>query len=289
MTAMASTARTGSAGRAPLHDFPLRDAILMQFSSLPRRLAGARAGAAPRLLEIGPGSGYTAHHLSGWPVDLTLIEQARAVAARLDQHFQRPTPGRAGSVRCFQADACQPGLAARLRQAGLADRYEFAYALDMFEYARQPAVCLANAASLLEPGGELFLTFPNQLPPRGDGVTRFLSLAAPNLMLGQAGFRRWQVFRVRLRPWAAVLYKTAHEAPMWAYRRLRGPAPAERPQTYDGTWAFQQSVRLERHAAALEAAWRILGAALRAGGPCFAARAMRRGSVAGQWVIRAWT
>lgn len=269
---------------APLHDFPLRDAILAQFSSLPDRLAGAGTGAEPRLLEIGPGSGYTAHQLSRHPVYLTLIEQAGPVAMALAQRFQVT-----GRVRCFHADACEPGLAGRLRRAGLMTAYDFVFALDMFEYARKPEICLANAASLLLPGGELFLTFPNQAPPRGDGVTHFQSLAAPASLLARAGFRRWQIFTIRLRPWAAVLYKMAHQGPLWAYRRLRGHGPERRPQTYDRTWAFQHSARWERHAAIVHGAWALLTAGLHVGGPWFAAQEMRRGKLAGQWVIRAWT
>lgn len=274
---------------APLHDFPLRDAILAQFSSLPDWLARARAGAEPRLLEIGPGSGYTAHELSRHPVHLTLIEQAGPVAAALEQRFRVTAAGRAGRVRCFQADACEPGLAARMRGAGLMAAYDFVFALDMFEYAQRPEICLANAASLLAPGGEFFLTFPNQPPPRGDGVTHFVSLAAPASLLARAGFRRWQIFRVRLRPWPAAVYKMAHEGPMWVYRRVRTRGPAQRPQTYDGTWAFQQSARWERHAAAVHGVWSLLAAAMRLGGPCFTAQEMQRGTLAGQWVLRAWT
>ncbi len=274
---------------APWHDFPLRDAILMQFSSLPHWLAGARADAAPSLLEIGPGSGYTAYRLSRHPVRLTLVEHAAAVAAQLTRRFQTAARTDSGRVSCVQADACGPGLAARLRAAGLPSHYDFAYALDMFEYTRRPQACLANLAAILRPGGELFLTFPNQGPPRGDGVTYFSSLASPALLLQRAGFQRWQMFAVHLRPWAAAVYACAHEAPLWAYRRLRGPGTHARPQTYESTWAFQHSGRLQANATALHRAWDLLATALQADGPWFAARELRRGKLAGQWVIRAWT
>jgi hypothetical protein len=100
-------------------------------------------------------------------------------------------------------------------------------------------------------------------------MTYFATRTELDLLLEEAGFERWQVWALGLRPWARRLYESLHERPLRAYRRVRRGVSVARPLTYDESWAFQRRRRLERFKVVLHAGWLVLGAALRLGGDCF--------------------
>src|SRR5437660_489577 len=64
---------------APLHDFTLRDDILYQYLPLSPRM---------EVLEVGPGSGFTAFRLARQVRHLTLVEIAAEVLAVLRQQLR---------------------------------------------------------------------------------------------------------------------------------------------------------------------------------------------------------
>lgn len=242
--------RVSDLWRAPLHDFPMRDEALYQYLPLVSDM---------EVLEVGPGSGVTAFRLARHVRHLTLLDVAPANVARLRAAFQD-----VANVAVVCADVCKPELPELIGR-----RFHAAYALEVFELLPDPGACLGNLAALLRPGGRLMLLFPNYPPPRSPGMTYFATRGELDRLLEEAGFERWHVWALRLRPWARRLYESLHERPLRAYRRVRRGVAAARPLTYDDSWAFQRHRRLEPFKVLLHAGWLVLGAALRLGGDCF--------------------
>lgn len=254
---------------APLNDFPIRDEILYQFLPL---------GPALDVLEIGPGSGFTTFRLSRRVRHVTVADATEEPIADLRTKFRnRP------NVRCICADIGAPGLPAVLRQ-----QYDVAFGLDVFEYVTDPRRAFANLAEVLRPGGELFLSYPNMPPAVGDGVTYFERSEQLERLLEEAGFHRWTISAIRLKPYAARIYRLFHELPLRIYRRWRGSDPAGKPQTFDRAWSFQNRRSLDRYKAAVHFGWLILGKMLRLRGNVFASRPISGNIYRNQLVIRAW-
>jgi SAM-dependent methyltransferase len=236
--------------RAPLHDFPIRDEILFQYLPLSRDMD---------VLEVGPGSGITAFRWAPQLGSLTLLDFAPGNIARLESRL-----GHLGNVRFHCADICKPEVG-----SALSDRFDAAYAIEVFELLPDPATCLNNLAALLRPGGRLLLQFPNYPPPRNPGVTYFSTRPELERLLKTAGFGSWSIDALRLRPHARFVYQTLHERPLRLYRRLRARTGHERPLVYDQSWAFSKGRRVESYRAVVHSAWAALSAAMRLGGDCF--------------------
>ncbi len=254
--------------KAPLHDFPIRDEILYQYLPLSN---------AMDILEVGPGSGYTAYRLAGKVRHLTLLEVAPDVVNELRFHL-----GSVFNLSCVCADIAKPGLAEKLGRD-----FDAVLGLDVFEYIVDPGMCLRNLAAVLRPGGHLLLTYPNLPPPAGDGVTYFSTLGELEELLLEAGFRHWEIFSVRLRPHAATVYGLLHEWPLRLYRAMRRGGRGARPQTYDATWAFQHRQNLLGFKVPLHLFWVLVAAGLRLGGEVFKDEPIQEGILGRQLVIRA--
>lgn len=253
---------------APLHDFPIRDEILFQYLAFP---AGAD------VLEVGPGSGFTAFRLAPHVRSITLLDVApRSIEGLRQTLWDQP------NIRYVCADATSGDVADRLGRT-----FDVAFGLDMFEYVRDPAACLRNLASVLRPGGELFLTFPNVPPPVGDGVTYFSDLGALETLLRQADFSAWRIFVVRRRRWAAAVYTLFHDWPLRLYRRVRSGDRKARPQVYEATWAFQHRNRLLRFKVLFHLFWAVLGWSMRLAGDIFTAESVGGRPLGRQLVVRA--
>jgi SAM-dependent methyltransferase len=255
--------------KAPLHDFPIRDEILCQFFPFSRDM---------EVLEIGPGSGFTAYWLSRVVKSMTLLDVTSETIAELHKELQ-PNAG----LSLVAADITREGLAIRLRQ-----QFDAAFGLDVFEYLADPATSLHNLAEVLRPGGQLFLAFPNVPPPQGDGVTYFNRLDEIEGLLEQAGFLRWDVFTVRPRPFATAAYQLLHERPLAILRSMRRIDRDSRPQTYERTWAFRHRLHLNRFKFLLHLYWTWLGRVIRLGGPVFTHESATDEILGEQIVIRAW-
>jgi SAM-dependent methyltransferase len=266
---MTTRPRWSDVWRAPLHDFPLRDEILDQFMPLPP---------SSDVLEIGPGSGFTAFRLARSVKRVTVADVAEAAVQVL-----RNDLAVFSNVRCVRADATEADFGARV-----GGNFDAAFGLDVFEYVTDPAACLHNLADALRIGGHLLLTYPNVPPPAGDGVTYFERAADLGLLLEKAGFSGWEIGAVRLRPWAAAAYHVLHEQPMRLYRRLRAQERAGRPQTYEATWAFRHGRQLLRYKLPVHLVWVLLDRLMRLGGPFFSYSPMRGEILGHQLVIRAW-
>lgn len=269
---MRSALRWADVFDSPLHDYPIRDEILFQY--LPRILSKDAD-----VLEVGPGSGFTAFRLARHVRSMTVFD----VAPRALEEIHR-TLGHLPNVSFVCADVAAFGLAEKLER-----KFDIAFGLDMFEYVKDPAACLRNLAAVLRPGGELFLTFPNMRPPAGDGVTWFTDLAVLEAMLAAAGFARWDIFAVRPRRFAAAVYAVLHEWPLRAYRRIRAGDRQARPQIYEATWAFRHRQRLRRVKAVLHLYWAFVDWTMRLGGDVFAADPIDAQPLGRQFVVQATT
>ena len=236
--------------QAPLHDFPVRDWIIDQYLPLTSEM---------RVLEVGPGSGITAFRLAPAVRHLSLLDAAKKSIERL-QHVLRPVP----NINFVCADVCAPDLTHII-----ADRFDAIYSLAVFEFLLDPQACLRNLAALLNPGGRLLIQFPNYAPPRSDGPTHYRRRADLEDALRQASFSEWAIYSLRLRPFAAALFKHLHERPIRLYRRWRDRGHVARPLIYDDTWTFHHGGRLEPFKYALNTAWLALGAGMRLGGDVF--------------------
>ncbi len=257
---------------APVHDLAVRDHILLQFCPL-------RPGM--RLLEAGPGSGYTAFRLARVMRRIELVDAAPESVEALRQQFAWLP-----NIQVTAANLADSSWPTALR--GCCD---VAFALDVFEYVFAPAAGLRNLAGSLERQGMLFLTFPNVPPPVGDGVNYYRTRAELETQLRGAGFVRWEIFAVRLRPWASAVFQLMHELPLRLYRRSRR-AGAERPQTYEGTWAFRHRRQAAPLKLVLHSVWGLQELLMRAGGPLYYAYPVGSGSndclYGHQLVVRAW-
>ncbi len=235
---------------APLHDFPIRDEILYQYLPL---------SAEMDVLEIGPGSGFTAFRLARQVRSLTLVDVA---VANMDQLWEglKEIP----NVRFVRGDVCAPGLSHYV-----GTQFDAILGLEVFEYLPDPGTCLKNLAAMLRPGGRLLLEFPNYPPPKSPGITCFRTREELGRLLQAAGFRKWEFYALRLRPHARFVFREFHERPLYIYRRLRNRNGQERAMTYENTWAFKNQRRLHPYKYLLHSAWTLLLGATRLGGDCF--------------------
>jgi SAM-dependent methyltransferase len=254
--------------QAPVHDFPVRDHILYQ---------SVRIRPESRVCEIGSGSGFTAFCLARTVRQLTLLdvseESVRDLRAKLG-HFS--------NVDFIQGDAARVSFAEE-------NRFDLVFGLDVFEYVKDARGCLENLATTLLPGGQLFLTYPNDSPEIGDGVNYFARLEDLEKLLSYAGFRSWHIYAVRPTRYAALMYGLLHELPLKLYRKLRRTRVQDLPQTYEATWAFVYGRKVERYKFVLHSYWAILAGLLWLGGDFFVAEPVNGSDIVGkQLVIEAW-
>lgn len=244
---------------APLHDFPIRDAIIDQYFPVRSEM---------HVLEVGPGSGITAFRLARRVKHLVLLDVAKGNLERLKAGLRSP------NLSFVCADVCGPDL-----PEAIAERFDAIYALEVFELLPDPQVCLQNLSALLRPGGRLLLQFPNYPPLRSPGPTHYRSRNDLDRALRRAGFESWEVYALHLRPYAARLYRELHERPIRLYRLRREPMPSKKALVYDESWAFRRGWRLQPLRYALNAAWMALATAMRLGGPVFAHSALEHGDI----------
>lgn len=242
--------RVSDIWKAPLHDLPIRDEILYQYLPLSPSM---------EVMEVGPGSGFTAFRLARHVRQVSLVDVSFHNATRLKQTFERFS-----NLRLMCADVSKPGL---IEITGT--QFDAIYGLEMFEYVRDPSMTLKNLALGLRPGGTLLLEFPNYPPERSPGITFFRQRKELDTLLRDAGFRHWEIHALHLRPWARMLFDHLHEQPLQAYRRIRGRGRSWKPMTYDQTWAFQKKSHWASTKICVHMLWSILSATMRLRGDCF--------------------
>jgi SAM-dependent methyltransferase len=236
--------------RAPLTDLPIRDEILFQYLPLPE---------SAEVLEIGPGSGFTAFRFSRLVKQLAIVDIAAENIERLRLSLKSVSNL---DFTCW--DVSVPGLAEKLGR-----QFDVVESIEVLEFVPKPATALCNIADALRPGGTLFLQFPNYRPSMSHGVTFFEKRSDLDGMLERAGFQSWEVFQLNLRPFAGWIYRIFHEKPLNFYRRKQQRNRPDRPQTYESVWTFKNRSRLERYRSVLNVCWTIMITIMRLGGDCF--------------------
>ena len=137
--------RASDIWRAPLHDFPVRDEIIYQYLPLSPDM---------HVLEIGPGSGFTAFRLARHVRHLTLLDIAANNIARLRQELATLP-----NVSFLSADVCAPGLAHVVGR-----QVDAAFGLEVFELLPDPAACLLNLVRCCAPAA--IFCFSSRTIPR---------------------------------------------------------------------------------------------------------------------------
>jgi SAM-dependent methyltransferase len=229
---------------------PIRDEIIYSYFPAAKDM---------EVLEIGPGSGFSALRFSRLLKHLTVAEVGRDSVAALRPVFA-PVP----NIDLIEADICDPLTGEREGR-----NFDAVEAVEVFEFLPDPRTALRNMAKLLRPGGLLFLQFPNYAPPKNPGVTFVESRAELDSMLHNAGFCRHKIFAIQLRSWAGLWYRVLHEIPLQVFRALRQGTGTEKPQVYHQTWAFRERHCLRNWKVILHLYWDIVMAILRLGGDCF--------------------
>jgi SAM-dependent methyltransferase len=236
--------------RAPLTDLPIRDELIRQYVPLTRAL---------RLLEAGPGAGFASYRLARCVSVLTLLEVASGNAEALASRFAANR-----IVRVVQDDLCRPQLGAEY-----AAEFDAIVCIEVLEFVADPATALRNMAQMLRPGGRLSMQFPNYQTTIAP--TFYSTRQEFESQLAQAGFAGWEIYSLQLSAWAQRLYALLHELPLRLYRRReqRRNRRPQSPQTYEQTWAFRQSARLERLKLPLHLYWAAIMLLMRLGGDVF--------------------
>lgn len=261
--------RLSDVWKAPLHDYPVRDEILSQFCSFEPEMD---------VLEIGPGSGYTAFRLAGNVRNIAMVDVAEQAVSVL----RRALEGLPG-LQFGCGDATKDSFGKEYEE-----RFDLTFNLDVFQAIPDPASAFKNLARVLRTGGEMFVTYPNVPPPRGECIAYLSTLSELENLLRAAGFRSWEVFRVRPNRYAGLVYRVMHDWPLDLYRSLRSGGGRTLNQTYESTWAFQHQKQLERYKPVLHFYWAMLGVILRLGGDMFVTEPIEDSILNRQLVIRAW-
>lgn len=240
--------------RAPLHDFPIRNEIVYQYLPLTPGMS---------LLEIGPGDGFAAFRLTRMVRRMVSVDIAAGNVASLKQALRGAT-----NLSFICADVARPGFA-----QVVGGQFDAAFALEVLEYVLDPLTCFKNLADVLRPGGRLLIEWPNYPPGVTGGSTYFAARSQVDGLLRAAGFASWDLYALRLRPWASCVWRHFHERPLRLLRRLRrkgtGGLAQHEQRGYDQTWAFQSQQRLQRSKLVVHLAWALLAWSLGLGGDCF--------------------
>jgi len=139
-------------------------------------------------------------------------------------------------------DFCAPDATARLPQ-----RYSLIISGDTVEHVADPATFFANVYRALAPGGQCFITFPNEHPTRAHGITCFSNRRDLQDVLHAAGFAREdiRIDTVRLKRGPACLLHLGWQMPRRFGKRFWKcwqDRPA--PQTFEHTQFFRAAARL---------------------------------------------
>lgn len=254
--------------RAPLHDLPVRDEILFQYLPL---------SPAMDVLEVGPGTGFTSFRLSRAVNSITLLDIAEGAMKNLKQ-----TLGSLPNAEFVCADIASSDFS-HIAPA----RFDAIFGLEVFQYIAEPLAWLQGLSRLLKPGGTLLLAWPNYCFARTKGVNYIPTVEAMDAVLRETNLQEWELYTVRLHPYARVIFRMLHQAPVKLFRHLRGQPDPRSAQTFDSTWTHQHGASLARYRAAIHFIWMIESGMLRLGGDCFSRRRITEGSADGSLMLLA--
>jgi len=236
---------------APIHDYPIRDEILWQFGP---RLDGLD------VLEIGPGSGYTA-----WKLAPKVGQMAVADISNL----------RIDWALSYVADFTKPGAQRTL------GKFDFIYSLDMLECVKigEGSQVFDNIRQCLNREGTALITFPNHSKFPNNYPT--LDQLIYEMRIGGIGADKFRISTVELRGWAQFWYKWGHDVSMGILRDLR---KSESGMNYKTTWAFKKRNKLDRFKPLIHGYWAILNAIIKLGGPAYRQKQIK-GEILGKQIL----
>jgi 2-polyprenyl-3-methyl-5-hydroxy-6-metoxy-1,4-benzoquinol methylase len=226
----------------PLATFAPRDLMLMQ-------MLGVWHGESA--LEVGTGSGSTMFHLAPRLAQLDGVDISPGPLNRLRRALDQQVDPALRQVNLFQLDFCDPNAADRLPR-----RYDLVFSCDTLEHVPNPSAFFANTFRALEPGGRLFLTFPNESPQKAHGITAFQYRRELEEAVARAGFARDSITidRVRMNERADWIAAAGWRWPRRAAKKLlHGFRSRPAPQTFEQTDFFAASSKLERFAPLINA------------------------------------
>jgi SAM-dependent methyltransferase len=242
--------------------FPFRDLLVLERLPLT---------SDDRVCEIGVGSGGTTARLAKICKEVVGFEISSPTVQAL-----RYLEDRHPNLRFVVADVTEPAAL-----APYAGRFSKLIACDTLEHVRDPAAFFKAAAVLLEKGGSLLVTFPNEPKYRMHGITRFDEPREIEELLAAAGFSEYRVGAANLsgksKPVAEALgFRPIVLARKVLRRKSRAAAKqngnheaAPPPQTFDETHFFKNMDTWRRLSPALNAYWFGVLRLMEARGPAF--------------------
>ena len=243
--------------------FPFRDLLVLE------RLEFSDTD---RVCEIGVGSGGTTARLAKKCREVVGFEISAPTVQAL-HYLEERHP----NLRFVVADVTEPAAL-----APYAGRFTKLIACDTLEHVRDPAAFFRAAAVLLERGGELLVTFPNEPKERMHGITRFDAPAELEALVRAAGFAESQLGAANLSGTSKPVADALGFRPIVLARKVlrrkakngkknggSGTDVAAPPQTFDETHFFKNMDTWRRLSPALNAYWFGVLRLMEARGPAF--------------------
>ncbi len=235
----------------PLATLAPRDLLLLE--ALPLR-------PTDHVLEVGTGSGSSLFRLADSVAAFHGVDVCPGPIDRLRRVLASRKPASA-DTQLFALDFCDPAAPRQLPM-----RYDLIFSCDTVEHVPQPAAFFANLFEALEPGGHIFVTYPNEHPSRAHGITFFEQRRSLETMLQDAGFAPEQthIQTVRLSRAAEQIMAIGWLLPrMLAKKALSliklGRSSNSAPQVFEDTDFFAAAERLEALAPVINAyCWGVM-------------------------------
>lgn len=246
----------------PPTQFPFRDLLVLEQLPL---------SPADTVCEIGVGSGGTTARLARMCAGVTGFEISRATVEAL-RYLEERHP----NLRFQVADVTDPATV-----TPWAGRFTRLIACDTLEHVNDPRAFFRAVATLLAPGGEFLVTFPNEPLHKMHGVTRFETREDLAALVREAGLTDVRIAAARLAGGAAQVADAFGWKPVEIVRKVlrRGdkkPAtngdtagPTDAPQTFEETHFYKRMNTWRRLSPVINAYWYGVLKLMDARGPAF--------------------
>jgi protein-L-isoaspartate O-methyltransferase len=243
----------------PPTSFPYRDLLVLEQLSF---------NSTDRVCEIGIGSGGTTARLAKRVGSITGFEISAPTVEAL-----RYLEDRYPNLRLVVSDVTQ-----QAHLDGYSSLFSRLIACDTLEHVDTPSAFFHGVSSLLAPGGEFLVTFPNEPPERMHGITRFEKQEDLAALVRQAGFSDFRIGAAKLSPKAGMIAEQLAWKPIKVVRALlsavRNQRPASvsgkaPPQTFDETNFFKNIGMWQTISPVINAWWFGLLRIMEASGPVF--------------------
>lgn len=251
----------------PPTSFPYRDLLVLEQVPLERH---------HRVCEIGVGSGETTARLAGMCAEVTGFEISGPTVDAL-RYLER----RHENLHLVVADVTHEEAL-----GPYAETFDRAFSCDTLEHVAEPGGFFRSIATLLNPGGEFAVTFPNEPEQTMHGITRFDSPIELYELAADAGLDGVRIGAARLTEHAARVAEALGWKPLSLARQTlaagralverarsgRGPAveaTVHAPQTFEETRFFKNMKLIRPLSPAVNLYWYGVLRLMAARGPSF--------------------